>query len=352
MTGLLSFLIAVAYWPGIMSAAVAPRWALITVGCCVALALTKTSAARSFSLGHLFGAAFVLYAGASIMWSVLPADSIGAFVNLLGLAAAFVLGSRTKDFTPVCLALALSGWVLFLSYFVLNDSWVIGEYGNGGIFLNRDFAGGFAAVATIAALYGLRSLYLARWARLALLLGPLAALIDSRCYGAVLATMATVAIAESLHLSLKRRVLYGAFLLVLVGSGLAVAFQIDPHKVSNTVQRFLKWDYVTANLSWFGHGFYTMGAAFPFSSSDNDLVDLLWDFGIGSVPLIALVIYALRSGTTLSARWVLLVIVLDGFPSSPLRLPATAYVAALALGHVCGYSRRLLRVGPAFGVAR
>lgn len=344
MPGVLSFLIAVVYWPGLVSAAVAPRWAVVIVGCSLALALGKAPLMRAPSLGHLFGALFLLYALLSTAWSLSPLDSIGSEAQLLlGLFPAFVLGARTKDMTPVWVGLALGGWVLLGSYFVVDTDFSRQMYGHGGVFLNRDFAGAFAAAAAVGALYGL-SRY-PRLVQLGLFLGPLAALLYSQCVGAVLALVAAVVVAEGAKLPRIRRVWYWLAALGLVGVTVTAALVLIPEKATNVMIRFGKWDYVTANLSVFGRGANTMGAAFPFISSDNDLIDLLWDFGIGSVPLIALVIYALWANRAAAERWVLLVLIFDGFSSTPLRLPATAYIAALVLGRLCADGVCVLDLG-------
>ena len=143
--------VAVCYWPGISGAATSPRWALLAIIVAVALIIGDQLKA---TVAHAVGVVFVVWALASVWWSAVPLDTVGASWKLIVLASAFCIGAKVDDLRSVyvgaVMGLAVSSVIAiaqWLGYQPLPDL----EVGNAaGLFVNRLILAETAALIGVA----------------------------------------------------------------------------------------------------------------------------------------------------------------------------------------------------------
>ena len=149
-SGFLAFLVMTAYWPGFSGAATVPRF---TAMACASI-LVLIGPRIALTTAHVAGLLFLAWCAASIGWSDLPDDAIGALFRLLLLTAAFALGSQLGSLRPVMIG-AVAG--LAISSALAIAQW----YGwrglpqgvmPAGLFYNKNYMAEVAALVLIWAL--------------------------------------------------------------------------------------------------------------------------------------------------------------------------------------------------------
>lgn len=320
----LGLLLAAAYWPGIISPAMSPRWAVLSL---VATGLLLWRArAIPFTPAHLAGCAFVVWAALSVLWSPSPLDSIDALWQTVCLpAVCFCLGSQERSLRPLFIGaacgLVLSGAVAIgqvLGWVALPEVW-----GPSGLFVNRNYMAEAAALVAVF-LLGERMWW---WAVLIL-----PALILPMARGAVLA----VGVAAMAHMWRRSR-FWGSLMLVLGCAGAIVVLSIDKGN-SAMVERWAIWGSALAQMDWLGHGIGSYWAIHPELYQDgvtehahNDFLELASDLGIGGVVLFGWFAWNLR-GQLDTARLVLIALAVETCFAFPTHMPVTAALGALCAG--------------------
>jgi len=327
-TAALVLVASLAFWPWFSNAAVAPRWAVLSVGVPVLLWSVRP---QLLSPAGVIGAAFLSWAALSLAWTPVFWYGAGALWQWLLLAGLFVIGAELRTLRPVWIAaglgMSVSGAIALAQ--LLGWQEVPSVNVPAGLFANRNVmaeAAGLVCVGLVA--------HRLWW----LLPGTGLALALPLCRGAVLG----VALAGIAWLWSRARVAAILLVPILV---LGVAFSASGrwHSVR---ERLDIWHDAFAGMTWAGNGVGSFYVQFPAEARRHDMVngrptqahsepiELLFDHGPGALLLFGLVILALR-GRDDAARYVLIAglgMALVGFP---LRMPLTAALLALVAGRLC-----------------
>lgn len=344
---LTAFLVGVAVWPWFIGFATTPRWAVLSVAVplmCVGLRVRPT-------VGHVLGAVFLAWAAIGLAWSPNLPDALNELWKWLLLAGAFCIGAETEDLAgfwkAVGLAVAVSAAVVAVQ--LAGTSFVPQMAPPSGLFGNRIFLAEFAALALIG---------LAGRSWLAL---PAALVLGAATSIGALAGVSAAAMA---WLWGKSRLTAMAAPVAIVGLAMAVSPRpaiesgFARHMESAAV-RLALWTDVATQLGPLGHGvgsYYVAEAqASPRQQAlntrethaHNDPIEVAFEFGAPALFLAALLWCALGAPVR-RERLVLVAFLVEGLFGFPLHNPATAFVAAVVAGHLCGVGSRL-RVPVAVG---
>lgn len=317
---LLGLIATLSYLPGWTGAYIPTMWA----GLSIALAFTLWLRVPSSPL-HWLGLGFLLYAFASIFWTINLWTGVWQLWNLMILALAFRLGSRQESLVPLYKGLAIGlginsaiavvqwfGWVPFLS---------AGNSTSGLLWNPMALAEACALVIVALASEGL-------WLWTLPLL-PGLYLAHSRGAWLMLAIVALIA--------LSRRVWVG--LATLAAGGLWLWL----HPSTSDTIRLFTWRVALEGFDFFGNGagsFLSIlvtrpdGVTFHLEHTHNDYLDLIYQYGIGVVPLFALfTLLAFRARH--SPPWYPFIgTLIMALYSFPLFAPVTAFTFALCAGNL------------------
>lgn len=308
-----SFLVAIAFVPGISGASNSPRWAVLSV--CLPLLILPARLTQ----GHLFGGAFLLWATISVTWSA-GYDALWHWY-LLGMA--FWIGSATEDLSPVFRGLGYGLVPSVILAIPQSFDWspVAQTYAPAGLFMNKNFLGEICFLAALG-LLSVRSYLLSA----IMLLG--AALAASK------AVLAACAMFSCVWLWRKHRWIAIAVCLLTLTAG-ATAYHLD-YKTSTLDHRFAIWADTLDGMTWVGRGTGSFYRDYPShatrqdtfterpQNAHNEFLELAYEHGIGALLLLGIV----RPTIALAAVLAFL------FLSFPLRLPATGFLIALYAGHL------------------
>lgn len=345
LVGPVAFLVTVAYWPGILNPATTPRWIVLSlcVPACLSLP-TLVEPSRNWTAGHLAGGLFLAWAALSLTWTSSPPDGINTLWLLLVLAGVWVIGQSLKSLASIyawlAAGMAVNGAVAigqWLEIFPVRSAiFPRMDHVPAGLFYNPNYMAEAAALVLV----GLATTRQWRWMPAVL---PAIALPHAR--GAVLA----LAAAGWLWLWHNRR--HWAWMgaaAALAGFG-AVLWLLPPDY--SLMHRVALWRDTIGGMTWLGHGlggFMTdfSGHAPHFNlmqsrptHAHNDLLEFAYELGPGVLPLLALLGFALAGAKgTAGPRpeyYVLAAFLVEASFAFPTHMPVTAFMAAMALGHLC-----------------
>ena len=341
--GLVAFLATIAYYPGASGSGISPKWWVVALGCAVALAFLRLRP----QVEWFFGAMFLGYAALSLSWTPEPIVAANELVHLLVLALAFLVGSALRDLRAVFRGLAVGigvNGVLALAQWL----WATMQPGvplvpwfdqvspdpryPAGLFVNHNFLAETAALALAGSLAYRDWRFTVPSALTLCLVHSRAALLALAALGLFRATRA-----------------YTFWLGLLLAVPAIVLMYYMGADNAGVADRLSFWSQVIGGISVTGSGLGSYQVTFYTAEhAHNDLLQMVFELGVGIVPLCALVWCAVRgSGAECSVLGVALVLALFSFP---LELPTTGFIIALTLGHLCTCSSelrvaRLLRGG-------
>lgn len=343
--GVLAFLLSIMFIPGLPSAATAPRWSLLAL----VVPFMWYRHPGPFTIGHLLGLIFLAWCALTLVWSFDPMEGvqhIGKFV-LLGLL--FCVGAGLRDLRSVYIGAALGVGVnsvlIVLQYYGWDKVPQIVE--PAGLFFNKNFVAEFAAMV-------------------------LAGLVAERLWWLVPLTLPAVVLCHSRGSWMALGVA-GILLIYQYNRRAAVLVSIATigagvwlwHVTASAWQRWDLWRDTWAGMTFWGRGLGSYFGAYPEhggridllehrpSAAHNDLLQLFFEIGPGALVVVALLVFAM-SGRRRPEHYVVAVFLVEGLVGFPFYLPATAFLAALALGalfrerpDLCGAGAwRRLRVLP------
>lgn len=314
--------IPVLFWPGIMGAATAPRWAFLSVAVpLLAFGLGKIR----ITAGHLCGALFILWSAVTLLWSPVL-DGYSDLWKLILLGFVFCLAGQMKDMRPFFVALGIGAAINCAVIVPQAFGWqgLPQNSHPGGLFLNSNWAAEFCAV-TLVGLIGYRVWWLVPF--------PAVAILCTSSRGAVMG-IAAAAVAWLWTRSRPLAVLAGA--LLLAAGALMLA---NGSHAGSGLQRIMVWRDTLDHLTWHGAGLGSFAMAYPshgfmFGHAHNDLLQIVSETGIGGV-FFAGAVAAAMLGKELTERCVLACFLMEGLAGFPFYLPATAFVAAAVAGRLC-----------------
>lgn len=348
-------LLSVAFLPGIVSAATAPRWALLSVAAPLLLFGTRSLPWRSAPWPFWFFFCFSLCSG---FWASSWQDWTGDAWKLMLAGMVFLIGATLDRATLERTFVAL-GWTVVLLHLPLAmlqlmdvHTGVVAVNNPASVFINKDF---FAEAMLVIAvgLLGFR-----RW-RLAAVTIACLLLTQDR---AVL-----LGLAAGLSVLLASRKVTIGFIVLAIAGVLAITWHEhgSEHELldSSTRQRLAIWHDAARGVTVIGHGlgsFYTVSPRYQdqFDNSKlrsefahDEYLHFAFELGVGSLGLVIGLLALLRVADEPS-RAVLAAIAVVALFAFPFHLPFTLVVAALVAGRLAGVRYRVRLGLPADPVAR
>jgi hypothetical protein len=343
MTGrLFSFLLVVCFVPGITGAAMAPRWALLSLTVPVAVMFLNLPA---YGTGHVLGGLFLAWSAVTLAWTSSLPDGLHALWQLLLIAGAFLIGTAQPSLRAVYIGM---GWG-----FVVNSGFVVlqamgyeplpvapGVLARGALFLNPNYLAEPAALVLVG-LLGHRLWWLALGVLPCIILPhwPDVAILNSRT--SLLALGATGAV------WLWVRVRWSALALVGALALLFVVVYLGDAAWRHDLERFTLWRDVVAQLTLQGNGlgsFYTSFPAYALgldllgsrpTHAHSDVLEIAYELGVSGVGLfLVFAVYAISGGPQIE-RFVWLALLVEAFVDMPLYFPVPQFLAGLVAGCLC-----------------
>lgn len=354
LLALLAFGIAVAFLPGIPGAAIAPRWAMMGIGASALLLWTRWRHDTRIVMtpAHWLGLFLVLVALASTAWAPVPVEAIDALAKFVIVAMVFCLGAQATDIRPAIIAAALGITVsAVIAVFQVNGIPIVDQLERpGGLFANKNMMGELAALALVGSVAS-RVWWVTP--------GPLVAVILSSCYGAALG-LAAAGLVWLWRWSWRTAAILGLLLLLsahvlfVAGAPPAADFRAactKQHVCNKVLIRGMIWMDAIENMTWHGHGIGQYWVTTPRHAprqqelnirhwhAHNDLLELAYELGIFGLAAVLLVCYCLGAPHD-PARLMLITFLGMGLVGFPLHMPATAFLGALAAGHLAAARHR------------
>src|SRR5450631_2722541 len=100
------FLLAICYNPYIWTAATQPRWSYLAIALPIMIWRHESSAPNHFTLTHILGLTFLIWATLSLLWTPNLPDAFNELIQLVIVAEAFVFGARLNTLRPIFMGLA------------------------------------------------------------------------------------------------------------------------------------------------------------------------------------------------------------------------------------------------------
>ncbi len=325
---LFALAVTVAYVPGLIGGALPTGWVILWL----AAPLLMIEHRISMTPAHWLGLSFLCYAGLSLAWSP---NGMLRFMQLLALGAVFAWASDLSDIRRVLKGLAIglgvSGLVTLAQ--VAGYQPVSTAEGSefAGLFVNRNV---LAEVSALLAVLLIAHRMSSPW--LAVTLPGLA--MSSRTVLLALGAAAATALWYK-----SRRVA----LVVVLGAVLVVAAMLASN-VKSSNERVAVWQDTWQGLTWSGHGVGSFQYLYPKFATNvdtlvrrpqhahNDLLELVFELGVGVIPLVLGVVLLL--GVNDVNRAALVCFLVMATFSFPLNTPVTGFMAAVVAGQL---SRRL-----------
>lgn len=147
--GLLCFIVAVTFWPGMAGAADASRWASL----CVLVPIGLFFVVIRPTVIHVIGALLIGYMALSMLWTPVGFDGVAELMQVAVIAGMFLIGHETDDLTPLYRGLGLGLWV---SSGIAIAQWlgyepvvIVAPDNTPGLFINPNTMGEIAAVVIL-----------------------------------------------------------------------------------------------------------------------------------------------------------------------------------------------------------
>lgn len=331
-TFFLGFLVAAAYWPGMLSAVFVPRWAAIAVFVPLLFRLDP----RNLPVSLRWLLIFITGASAlSILGALDRLAAIKEMIFILVLAATLIAGSGLKSLDHLVFGLAAG--------LAISSAMVIPQiYGwNGlprtsggpvGLFFNSEVMAEFAALILVWGIVRRNG-----WIVAASILPVM--FCQSR--------VAWLAVAVALVWAYWPKPVAARMLLVCsIGlAAVAAIFLMGIDKMVSADHRIVLWIATIMAFEPMGNGLGWFQAAHPIEQfAHSDVLQAIAEIGYGAAAIFVIPFIILREKGFHAERAVFVAVCVEALVSFPLHLPATGFVAAVVSGYLLGRGR-LVRVG-------
>lgn len=359
--GIVAFLVMVGYYPRVLGAGTVGRWAILFLALPL-LSMRETFSGR-WSNSKSAIIAFSIFASASLIWMPFPLDGIQEAITLGTLLLAGLIGRSVPSLKSVFLGatggIAVNSLVA-LWQFLDNSGWqTTGALTQrsypviqicckpSGLFLNGNIMAETAALVIVGVIV---TGNMTRWNMGALIALVLPALLLPMQRGSMIALAIVAMIWLSSIVSRKFCLMLWCGMLGLASItviGFVTFDRASPFiALSSLNERLAIWSATLSGLTPFGHGIGSFRGLFPLYAGDidtmvlwpqfahNDILQLAFEFGLfAAIPVIAILI--LLAGARSPIRYVVIAFVLEGLFEFPLHMPATGFLAAISIGHLC-----------------
>jgi hypothetical protein len=317
------FVAAMAFWPGLLSAAIAPRWVALAVLPPLLCRVDLRALQPTFFIAL---AGWLGYAAISIGWAPDRLTATHELIHLALLTIIAVAAAGIDDISGVLrwvsLGVAFSGALSVAQFYGWSPVEQISV--PAGTFLNRAVLGEIAAPLFVWCLLS-REFTLS-----AFLLCPLV-LCQSRV--AIVAAIAGMVIA-------RPRWAIAIALSAIGYLGLAWMIGVLPYDASKFASASLRmeiWQQATTGLSVFGNGLGSFSANFPRSEyAHSDILQALYELGIGVLAPLVCGVLAFKAPASRPERAALVAVAIEVAVAFPLHLPASGFLAFLLAGRLGG----------------
>jgi hypothetical protein len=324
-----AFLVMIAYLPGVMSVSIAGRWGVITL---VGLPALLTWGVPRASLGSFLVLSLFGWVLLSFAWTTSSWDTLGSALHWAALFGLGLVASRLENRNWIWVAAAL-GVSVSLPFVLLQADgyalvWTLAPAGlpggNAGLFLTTNV---LAEVSTVAFVLMICQ------RRLLLAVAP------AIC--AVLSGRAEVYLMLATVLLLSWQPTRKHFGFVLIGAMLLFVTLAAYNLVGPSMEMRMKiWGLTIAGSTFLGSGLGTFGTTFypTHGFAHNELLQLIFELGIGVTFAVGLIAYALfnPSRHNFPDKLALAALLASGTVWGPLQDPATALLVSLLVGGLVG----------------
>ena len=335
---LFSFAVTTAFIPGIFGAASNTAWAVMWLVAPVLLLNCKIGVTPITVLGALF----LAYASISLLWSP---HGLLELMQLLALASVFVWGLALKDLRNVTIGLsvglAVSSVIAILQYFKA-ELLIINFTKFSGLFINSNI------YAEVSGMIFILLIINKLWWYIPVTIPGL--LVSSR------AVVLALGVSLAMFIWHKSKIASIGIVLASWFIALKLSFRdalIDLSSASsiNTQSiniRFNIWLDMLQGFNLFGNGIGSFVYLFPYYNkhldttvslaeyAHNDLMQLIFELGIGALPLVMIVGLLLKINHEYRNALVFFIII--GFFGFPLHMPVTAFIVALVAAQLAKLS--------------
>lgn len=341
---LLGIAIMIAYIPGVIGFVSITSWAVMWLFMPIFILRCKIE----ITFIRILGIMFLSYSALSLLWS--PHGML-ELMQLLALASVFVWGSTLKDLKSVTIGLsigmAFSSALAIFQFFGFNDFVYSGTSRPSGLFFNSNI------FAEISGMLLLMILINKLWWYIPVTLPGL--MFSSR------AVILGLGFSLAVLVWTKSKVLSILTLIVSWIIAYLITFpsvvNVSPASIgSNTTvsifQRFYVWQDMISGFTIFGNGIGSFVYKFPeynkhidgstilVEYAHNDLLQLIFELGIGAIPLLIIVALLLMVKNDYKSAFIFFIII--GIFGFPLHMPVTAFMLALVAAQLAksslGYS--------------
>ena len=322
---LLGFAVAVAFWPGLLSEALVPRWAVIAIG------ISLVSRLDPRALGWPLCGLLVWFLALAALSLIGAPDRLTGGMDLifiLILSATFIAGAGLDDLDDVMLGL---GAGLAVSSVLAVGQWygwnpvARGSGSPPGLFFNGEVLAEFAALVFVWA--AVRP----RWLIAGIALVPIVI-----CQSRVGALAAAVGLLYAWRP--ESWLLSGATAAAIGLAGVLAIFVLGPDKLGSAGNRIVVWLGMIEALTPLGRGLGWTIHALPHEQFvHSDALQAVLEVGYGAVVLAIIPVLAFWGGRGNRAERALFAAVcVEIVVSFPLHVPASGFLAVLVAGLLVG----------------
>jgi hypothetical protein len=327
--GIWAFLVAVAFIPNIMSAAIVGRWATIAIGIpLVARIEFKFPFIVQFllAMGFAWSAASVLYAP-DRMDSLLQLFFMLMLIGVMG--AASQVKSLDDAMTGLCIGAGISA--LFCAAALAGHQLVDqGSAFYAGLFYNSEVLSEFAAPLLVW------SIVKRRWIFVPVTVLPL--MVNNSRVALIAVTAALLIVHWPKERKNQALLIAGA---LLVSFGALYYFTTFNYKLGSAALRVSIWLSTAMAIDIPGHGIgWYRASHITEEFAHSDVLQAIAELGLGALCFAVIPFYALfrNRGTHVAERAAFIVVCVELVISFPLHVPASAFVAALLAGYLVSRS--------------
>lgn len=336
---ILTFLVGVAYIPGLPSNATVGRWIVFGVGVAVLLWTIEFGriSPRSFPTvtpAHHMGAWLLAWIVLGFAWCLSAWDHAFGLIQFVLMAAIFCIAAEQRSldrcWQGLGLAVTVSAGFTIAQALGFDRLWSITPFTDPGLFLSRNVAGEVAVLALIGAI-GTRTWWLVP--------GPIVQTLLAGGRTPLLALLAAALVWVWTSAPRDRRSAYGA--LAAAGAGVVVLLgALAFPRLLYVSDRIVLWREALIGMNPLGDGLGSFSIVFTDAEfAHNEFIHYGFEIGIGSLLIWGIVAYAFGAGKVLE-RAGLAALLAQCAVYFPLHAPVTAFMAALLAGYLSGVRRR------------
>lgn len=321
---ILGFGVITAYIPGIIGASISTGWLFLLIVAPILFLYCK------LELG--IGFFFIIYASISLLWTEVLNIAWFHLLQLIVLSIVFVIGQNIKDLTPIFKGLAfglgLASIVAIAQKFGYTGVYTL-KNTTASLFINPNIYSEISAILLVALIV----FKLWWWVPVTL---PGLILVQSRA--------AFLALGIGLFIWAWQTNKRLAVALILAVGMIGAYFYWDRFSFNSIQERLDIWADTLNGFKFLGNGVGSFEALFPYYATHidtelarpryahNDLLQIGFEFGIGSILFIMALINVFKSRK--SEVVILFTVFIISMFTYPLHIPTTSFIAFLVAGYL------------------